>query len=320
MLSGERLRWRREVPLDERIGEVTAAQQEVISVAQLRCCGLSGRAARGRVRSGRLRRIHRGVYTVSHGHLPPFGPVAAALLACARPAWASHRTGAWVRDLRRDGRSIIDVIAGHHTGRMHRNVCLHWGVNLRPCDVDIVNGLPVTSVARTLLDCAPVLGQRGTEKLVREAEYRGEFDLESVTDLLLRVPGHPGRAVLRAAIGDAADGTGQSASPSEDALLNAFRAIGVTGFECNAPVALDDGTFAYPDFLFRAARLVVEADPRGSHDRTSSYRSDRRRDRVLKRVADLDTMRFSDADLCDPRACALEVADRLTSIHGLRTG
>ncbi len=53
----------------------------------------------------------------------------------------------------------------------------------------------------------------------------------------------------------------------------------------------------YPDFLFRAERLIVEADPAASHDRTSSYRSDRRRDRALKRVASLDTMRFSDEDL-----------------------
>ncbi len=177
----------------------------------------------------------------------------------------------------------------------------------------------MTSVARTLLDCAPVLGRRGTEKLVREAEYRGIFDLEPINDLLLHVPGHPGRCVLRAAIGDAADGTAQTASPPEEALLDALRAVGVTGFECNAAVALGDGMYAYPDFLFRAERLAVEADPRASHDRTSSYRSDRRRDRVLKRVADLDTMRFSDEDLRDPHACALEVAHRLVQQLGLRT-
>lgn len=56
---------------------------------------------------------------------------------------------------------------------------------------------------------------------------------------------------------------------------------------------------------------MVEADPRGSHDNTANYRSDRRRDRMLKRVADLDTMRFCDEDIRDPGACAGEVAGRL---------
>ena len=79
--------------------------------------------------------------------------------------------------------------------------------------------------------------------------------------------------------------------------------------------ALDDGSYAYPDFLFRAEHPSWRSTPRSSHDRTSSYRSDRRRDRMLKRIADFDTMRFSDEDLSDPRACAAEVANRLTSIR-----
>ena len=56
---------------------------------------------------------------------------------------------------------------------------------------------------------------------------------------------------------------------------------------------------------------MVEADPRGAHDTTANYRSDRRRDRVLKRVAGLDTMRFCDEDLVRPEGCAAEVAERL---------
>ena len=184
-------------------------------------------------------------------------------------------------------------------------------MRLRPEDVTLVDGLPVTSVARTLLDCAPILGRRGTGRLVREAEYRAVLDLTAVRDLLAHAGRHPGRGILGSALGDVADSPGRIASPAEDALLEAFRQIGVSGFECNQPVPLGDGSYVYPDFLFREERLIVEADPRGSHDRTASYRSDRRRDRTLKRVANLDTMRFSDIDLCDPRACALEVVNRL---------
>ncbi len=283
----------------------------MISVAQLGACGLSCRAAAGRVHSGRLRRLHRGVYAVGHTRLPPFGRVAAALLACGSGAAASHLTGAWVRSLRCDGRMLVDVTVGSCTGRRHACVLTHSAGRLRACDLTVVDGLPVTSVARTLLDCAPVLGRRGTEKLVAEAELLRSFDLAAVQDLLNHVPGHAGAATLRAAIGDAGSARGTTASRPEDALLAAFRAAGLPEPECNAAVRLDDGTYAHPDFLWRRQRLVVEADPRATHDRTASYRSDRRRDRALKRVADLDTMRFSDDDLSDPAACAAEVAGRL---------
>lgn len=224
-----------------------------------------------------------------------------------------------MRNLRNDGRVTIDVTAGTFTGLRHQGVRVHNGASLRSLDVDVVDGIPVTSVARTLLDCAPVLGRRGTEKLVREAEFQNVIDVRAIRDLMRHVSGHPGCATMRAAIGDAADGRGRTASPPEDALLAALREIGVSGFECNVAVALGEGTYAYPDFLFRTERLVVEADPRGSHDRTSSYRSDRQRDRALKRVSDLDTMRFSDEDMLDPHACALEVAQRLVQQLDLRT-
>jgi len=173
-----------------------------------------------------------------------------------------------------------------------------------------VDGIPTTSVARTLLDCAPLLGRRGTEKLVIEAELVGAFDLAAVRDLLADVPGHRGAAILRAAIGDAAAARGQPASNVEDALLAAFRiTAGLSEPECNAAIQLDDGRFVYPDFLWRDARLIVEADPRGTHDRTANYRSDRTRDRALDRMG-YETMRFNDLELRDPVACAAEVAVR----------
>ena len=85
----------------------------------------------------------------------------------------------------------------------------------------------------------------------------------AVHDLLLHAGRHPGRGMLRAAIGDAADGAGTDRVAGEDALLDAFREIGVIGVRVQRRLcALGDGSYAYPDFLFRAERLIVEADPR----------------------------------------------------------
>jgi very-short-patch-repair endonuclease len=218
-----------------------------------------------------------------------------------------------MRQLRNAGRTVVDVTVGTRTGRRHGDVIVHSAGSLRPEDVSVVDGIPATSVARTLLDCAAVLGRRGTERLVVEAERLQVFDLDAVLSLLAHVPGHHGAATLRAAVGDAAGARGHTASDVEDALLVAFRAAGLPEPECNAAIRLADGSFVHPDFLWRDASLIVEADPRGTHDRTANYRSDRTRDRALARLG-YETMRFNDVELRDPAACAAETAER----HSLR--
>lgn len=299
----------RGLPLDGRIALVADRQHGVIGLCQLCACGLGESGVRRRVRSGRLYRLHRGVYTPGRRRLPRYGPVAAAVLAHAPGASASHRTAGWLRALRHDGRVVVDV-AVRSPGRRRGGVITHSARRLRPQDISIVEGIPATSVARTLLDCAPDIGRRGTEKMVAEAERLGCFDLGAVRELLAHMAGHPGRGILRDAVVDAATAHGHTASDAEDLLLAAFRAAGLPEPECNPAIRLDDGSFAYPDFLWRSARLVVEADPRGTHDTTANYRSDRRRDRALRRVGDFETMRFSDADLRNPAACAAEAKER----------
>jgi predicted transcriptional regulator of viral defense system/very-short-patch-repair endonuclease len=301
--------------LDERIAQVAEMQHGAITVAQLRRCGLGDSGVRRRAARGLLHRLHRGVYVPGHRRLPPLGRVAAAVLASGPDAVASHLTGARLYGTRSDSQTLVDVTVGSRTGRRHTGVISHSAATIRPQDITVVDGIPVTSIARTLLDCAPILGRRGTEKMVADAERLQLFNLVAVEEILAHVPGHAGAAILRAAVADAAGARGHTASCAEDALLVAFRAAGLPEPECNAAIQLDDGSFVFADFLWREACLVAEADPRGTHDRTASYRSDRRRDRALDRVG-LETMRFSDEDLRDPAACAAEVAER----HNFRAG
>ncbi len=99
----------------------------------------------------------------------------------------------------------------------------------------MVDGIPVTSVARTLLDCAPVVGRRGTEKLSsrRPTGTAASTCGRSTTCWpMCRATAGPRR--LRAAIGDAAGARGVTASRTEDGVLLAFRAAGLPEPECNA--------------------------------------------------------------------------------------
>ncbi|MEA2191579.1 MAG: hypothetical protein QOI73_1700 [Solirubrobacteraceae bacterium] len=62
----------------------------MLSISELRACGLDGHAVARRVREGRLHRLHRGVYAVGHPGLTLRGRFRAAVLACGDAAVLSH--------------------------------------------------------------------------------------------------------------------------------------------------------------------------------------------------------------------------------------
>jgi predicted transcriptional regulator of viral defense system len=71
---------------DRRVAAKSARQHGVISIGQLREAGLSDDAVMGRVRAGRLHRLHRGVYAVGHPGLSRERCWMAAVMACGTRA------------------------------------------------------------------------------------------------------------------------------------------------------------------------------------------------------------------------------------------
>src|SRR5680860_1140588 len=77
-----------------RFWALVRRQHGVISRGQLIDFGLSVDAIRHRLASGRLHRVHRGVYAVGRRGLPRFGELMAAVLACGDGAALSHESAA----------------------------------------------------------------------------------------------------------------------------------------------------------------------------------------------------------------------------------
>jgi predicted transcriptional regulator of viral defense system len=134
------------------VGKVAARQGGVISAAQLHAAGLGRGAVHARVLAGRLLRIHRGVYAVGHAQLTALGWRWAAVLACGGPGLAvlSHRTAAAVWDLLPSPAKfdVTTLRAAHATPTIR----VHRSRTLAPRDVTEKAGLPLTTVARTLVD------------------------------------------------------------------------------------------------------------------------------------------------------------------------
>jgi predicted transcriptional regulator of viral defense system len=143
-------------------------QHGVVDRGQLESLGISPSAISRWVAAGRLHRIHPGVYAVGHSALSLGGRLRAALLYAGSNAAFSHTTAAWLWRL-------IDAEPNriHKTARGRRSslpgVRLHHSPGLEIVDC---RGLPVTGLARTLLDIAGILSLRELRRALAEAEYR----------------------------------------------------------------------------------------------------------------------------------------------------
>jgi very-short-patch-repair endonuclease len=221
----------------------------------------------------RLHVVHRSVYAIGHEPLTGRGRLMAAVLASGPEAVVSHRTAAWLWDVLPDHRSTIDVTAARHR-RGQRGITLHRS-KLDEADRAAVEGIPVTSLARTLLDVAEVIPPRRLARAVEEAERRRLLDLTAVHDVIARGIGRRGVGRLRKAI-VAYRPAPFTRSELERRFTDLVRHAGLPlpsqnvylhGFEVDA--------------VWESHRLVVELDGYDYHRTRAAFERDRKRDARL---------------------------------------
>ena len=284
-----------EPPLDALIRDLAERQHGVVSLPQLQFLGLSARAVRDRVATGRLTRIHRGVYAVGHGRLTLPGHWMAAVLAYGQDAVLSHRSGGALHGVRPDNRPKSDVTVPGRSARSRSRIDVHASTTLTAADVTTIDSIPCTSLARTLLDLAEVVDRRDLERAINQAEVLGTFDLRAVEEVLSRAAGRRGAGVLKSVLAEFGGPT-LTDRELEERFLALCRAARLPQPEVNAWIALDDGIAYKIDFLWRRERLAVETDGWGSHGTRQAFETDRRRDRLLS-LAGWTVVRFTWRDV-----------------------
>lgn len=159
-------------------------------------------------------------------------------------------------------------------------IAAHSHESLIADDRTTVKGIPCTSVARTLLDLAAVVTPRQLSNAITEAEVLRVFDLAAVHDVVTRGGRRRGVARLRDAL-DAYDSRSErTRGELERRFLELCARSGLPRPEVNVPLLLD-GTQIEADFLWREARLIVEADGRRFHATALAFERDRHRDQLL---------------------------------------
>jgi very-short-patch-repair endonuclease len=212
------------------------------------------------------------VYAWGHDRLRPEGTLLAAVFASGQRAVLSHRTAAAHWGILPTARAAVDVtVQGRGSRTRRRGIDVHLVRRLDPRDVTVHNGLPVTSVARTLVDLAATRPARHVERALEQAYVQRLLAPGALEDALGRARGRR-TAVLRALIKDKQRST-VTRSQLEEAFLAIVRGIGLPDPEVNEPLHGYE-----PDFLWREKRLVIETDGYGTHSTRRAFEHDRRRD------------------------------------------
>jgi very-short-patch-repair endonuclease len=253
--------------------------------------GLSKRAIERRIEAGWLVSLHDGVYAVGHTALTDHSHLLAAVYACGPDALASHRAAGRLWNIMR-GTQPIEVTAPRsrepkRTFLVHRSRCIHEE------DRATVDAIPVTTLARTLVDLADVLPEKRLADAVHEAEVQRRFDLKRVERVLARLPGRKGRHKLRRVLIAYRDVQPFTRNRAERLVLAICEEHGLPTPQVNKWVNEFEVDFHWPE-----SGLVLEFDGGAVHRTTRAFHEDRRRDRALA-ARGIHVVRATGPDLRD---------------------
>lgn len=254
-------------------------QHGVVELKQLLRLGFDRSAVKRLVAAGWLTPVHRGVYAVGRRRVSAAGWRMAAVLAAGADATLSHRPAAahWAIRGGADA-SRIDVTVPRLI-RSRPGIRVHHA--LLPADErTVVDGIPVTTVPRTVLDLAAGAQRHEVERLINQAEVLRLADPLSLGDLLDRYPRRPGTPLIRAILAGNRIEIGVPRNVFEAAFQDLLRDAGLPRPEVNAHVEVG-GRLIEVDRVWREQRLAVELDGRAAHATAAAFEADRARDRAL---------------------------------------
>ncbi len=266
----------------------------MVTAAQLGKLGLTRQAVSVRAQVGTLHRLYRGVYAVGHPRLEAKGLWMAAVLAAGKDAVLASLSAAALWRISRWTTDEIFVLApGKHRRRndFRLQTCRH----LDPRDVTREHGIPVTSVARTLVDLTDVLTAPQLANVIHEAAFRKRFSEAGTRAAMARANGRANLARLDEALELNARGSAGTKSALEDAFLARVRGAGLPEPEINVEVEGLEVDARWPG-------LIVEIDGPG-HERPRTRAEDEQRDAKL-RAAGYDVVRVALSPRPAPAATA----------------
>ena len=203
----------------------------------------------------------------------------AAVLASGPDAVLSHYSAAALWQIRLNSRTRIDITVPHCT-RSSKLIRRHVS-HLSPDEVTVEEGIPVTSVPRTISDLAATEPLDEVKKLLREMEFLELRDRLSLWDLVERYPGRRGIRKVRSALEGLKDEpVGEQKNPLEERFAPFCRRHRLPLPRFNDPIEAGGKRFQV-DCHWPGTNQIAELDGWQAHKSRSAFREDRARDRKL---------------------------------------
>jgi len=260
--------------IDGLIAALAERQHGVVAIWQLLELGIGADAIQYRVSIGRLHRVHRGVYAVGHRKLTREGHRMAAVLAYGPHAVLSHWSAAahWGIGAAR----VKYDVTTPHSKRSRKTIRAH-AARLHPEDRTVHDGIPITSVERTILDLAATLTKDQITYLIEEADRKQRLDINGLDRVIARRRRAAGVARLNAVLATYR-GTADTRSKLERQFRRLIAKAGLPEPQFNVVVAGITVDVFWPHW-----KLVVELDSEGYHKNPRAFETDRIRDAMVQK-------------------------------------
>jgi hypothetical protein len=208
--------------------------------------------------------------------------VAIAVFGSGTGAIASHATAAHLWDLAQRPRTT--EVTTPNKGRPSRNYVIHRSTDLISDDMTEVDGIPLSTVARTLVDIGIPWGEGMAGRCLDEAVGRGLTSERTVAAVLHRVArrGRNGVGPMRLVLADRLGWSSITESQLEAEFLRIMHAAGIEPPISQVCIVKRGGRLiARVDFVYPELRLVIELDGERYHSDRDTFRKDRRKQNDL---------------------------------------
>ena len=278
--------------------------------------GFSHSLVRSWVATGRLRRVHRGVYALGPQPLTQQGRWTAAVIAGGNRSALSHTSAGALYGLIPAGSGPIHVTVPGDVDRKVGGVRVHRRTHLTAQDTARRHRIPVTTPLCTLVDLASMPNSARLERAIGQADVLGLITPEALRARLDDLGRRPGLATLRAPL-DRSTFT-LTDSELERRFLPIARRAGLP-----QPNTREKVNGFRVDFYWSKLKLIVETDGLRYHRTAAQQTKDRVRDQAHL-IAGCTQLRFSHAQVAhDPKyveAILRTVASRLARETRIESG
>lgn len=273
---------------------LASEQAGAVSRTQMRACGATESTITRRVAEGRLRLVLPGVYVVAGAPDTVAQRRWIALLAIGPAAVLSFDTAARIHRLAAvaaDGPTVVTV--PHSGWQKLPGITVHQISDVRDDHVERIDGMPVTTIDRTIVDLA-ASWRRGRLRLLVEDAVAAKRTTDARIGACLTSVARRGKPGVRALAGVLDERGPGKAPPASQLERDFFGLVGRSSLPepvAQYPLPRRDGVRNLSDAAWPEVKLIAETDGRRWHQRLADMRKDRDRD-VQAAAAGWQVVRF----------------------------